>query len=204
MVVSAVVDVEARIPWWRVQVSPARRAVGVALLMSAAYFYAMLGLGMRFFAIASISMEPTLHESDRILALPSKTYNRGDLVVLKDPLSRNGHIVKRVIALPGDRVEVSGGALHVNGVYISEPYRPEPIDYSLRYVVPKDSVFVLGDNANWSVDSHNWAAAFKDVNGVVPGAVPLTSIVGRVRYRYLPLSRFGPVEPFPIDSMLAL
>jgi signal peptidase I len=197
-------QIDAQVPWWRVRVSPARQAVGLLLLLgAAAFFYAMLGLGMRFFAVTSISMEPTLRDADRVVALPAKEYRRGDLVVLSDPLSRGGHLVKRVIALPGDKVTVFGGALHVNGVYISEPYRPEPIDYLLEYDVPKDEVFVLGDNANWSVDSHNWAAAYKQTDAVVPGAVPKSSIVGRVRYRYLPFGRIGPVKPYPIDEMMA-
>ncbi len=196
-------EIAGPIPWWRVRVSPARQAAGILLLVCAGgFFYAMLGLGMRFFAVTSISMEPTLHDSDRVMALPSKSYRRGDLVVLKDPLARNGHIIKRVVAMPGDTVEVYGGALHVNGVYISEPYRPEPIDYVLEYEVPDNEVFVLGDNANWSTDSHNWAAAFKKTNAVVPGAVALDSIVGRVRYRYLPFGRIGPVQPYPIDELL--
>ena len=201
---TAVRELPTVAPWWRARVSPLRHALGVALLVLAAgFFIAMFALGMRFFAVASISMEPTLHESDRVLALRADEYVRGDLVVLRDPLSRNGHIVKRVIALPGDMVQVYGGAVHVNGVYLSEPYRPEPIDYALQYIVPVGEVFVLGDNANWSVDSHNWAAAFKETSVVVPGAVPMDSIVGRVLYRYLPFSRMGRVQTYPIDAMLA-
>ncbi len=193
------------VPWWRVRVSPARQALGLLLLaLAAAFFFAMFGLGMRFYAVDAISMEPGLHDGDRVVAFPDDSYSRGDLVVLRDPVESRGHIVKRVIGLPGDKVEVFGGAVRVNGTYVSEPYRPEPIDYILEdYLVPDGHVFVLGDNSNWSVDSHNWAAAYKDVDAVVPGAVPLDSIQGRVRYRYLPLGRIGPIRPYPIDAMLA-
>jgi signal peptidase I len=195
---------ETHVPWWRVRVSPARQAAGVVLLLLAAsFFYVMLGRGMRFYAVSSISMEPTFHDGDRIVAFPAEHYQRGDLVVLRDPVDNHGHIVKRVIALPGDTVEVIGGALRLNGVYVSEPYRPEPIDYVLPpYVVPEETVFVLGDNANWSVDSHNWAAAFKDAQVVVPGAVPSGFVQGRVSYRYLPFGRIGPIASYPIDRMV--
>lgn len=198
-------EVPVRVPWWRVRVSPARQAVGfLLLLLAAAFFYTMFARGMRFYAVTSISMEPTLHEAERVVAFPAETYRRGDLVVLRDPIEGRGHIVKRIIALPGDTVEVYGGAVQINGVYLSEPYRPEPIDYMLTaYVVPPGSVFVLGDNANWSVDSHNWAAAFKDAETVEPGAVPIDSIEGRVHYRYLPIGRIGRIKPYPIDALLA-
>jgi signal peptidase I len=173
------------------------------LLMAGAFFYATLSGKMRFYAVTSISMEPTLKDAERVVAVPSEAYRRGDIVVLRDPVEKRGHIVKRIIGLPGDTVEVYGGAVHVNGQYVSEPYRSEPIDFFLLpYVVPAGEVFVLGDNSNWSVDSHNWAAAYKDADEVVPGAVPMGVIEGRVRYRYLPLGRAGRLRGYPIDAML--
>jgi signal peptidase I len=196
-----------RVPWWRVRVSPARQALGVALLLLAgAFFFAMFGLGMRFYSVGSFSMLPTLSEGDRIVAFPAREYGRGDLVVLRDPVDPESRIVKRIIALAGDTVEIYGGALRVNGVYISEPYRPDPIHYTLaQYVVPERSVFVLGDNANLSNDSHNWAA-FKDTDTagrVVPEAVPSSLVVGRARYRYFPFGRIGSLRSYPIEIYLA-
>jgi signal peptidase I len=101
-------------------------------------------------------------------------------------------------------VEVFGGAVRVNGTYVSEPYRPEPIDYLMPpFTVPEGEVFVLGDNANWSVDSHNWNARYQDDSEVVPGGVPERSLVGRVRYVYLPPRRSGPVKGHPVDTLMA-
>ena len=75
---SAVVqDIPAQVRWWRVRVSPARHAVGLVLLgLAGVFFFAMFALGMRFFAVASGSMEPTLHASDRVVALPADSYHR--------------------------------------------------------------------------------------------------------------------------------
>jgi len=194
-----------RVPWYRVRVSPARQAAGIALLLAlVAVIVGFYFSGMRLFLVDSISMEPTLWEWDRIVAYPTEEYARGDIVVLRDPTRDGGFLVKRLIGFPGDRIDVYGGGVMVNGTYASEPYRPEPIDYVLDgYVVPEGEVFVLGDNANWSVDSHNWNARYEDDADVVPGGVSEGALVGKVRYVYLPPGRIGPVEGYPLDSMIA-
>lgn len=195
----------ARVPWWRVKVSPARQAAGaVALLLIAAFLLLMYGFGLRFLAVSAISMQPTLRQSDMIIAFPAADYERGEIVILRDPVEPAGLIVKRVIGLPGDTVEVRGGAVLINGVYASEPYRPEPIDYVLEpYTVRDGQVFVLGDNANWSVDSHNWLPS-AEPGEEMPGTVPLDSIVGKVRYIYLPPGRSGPIRSFPLRRVMGL
>lgn len=195
-----------RVPWYRVKVSPARQAAGLlALLLAAGFFYLMFGQGLHFFEVTSISMQPTLVERDRILAFPAKVYHRGDIVVLRDPTESGSYIVKRVIAVGGDTVQVFGGAVSVNGRYVSEPYRPEPIFYRLSpFKVGPGQVFVLGDNANRSADSHNWAAAYAELDEVVPGALPVDAIVGKVRYIYLPPGRAGQVVPYPVKQVAGL
>lgn len=194
----------ADLPWWRVRVSPVRQAIGVLLLLAGAiFFYAMLVKGMRFFEVESASMLPTLHAGDRLVAMPADKYHRGDIVIVRDPLERQGYLVKRIIGVAGDVVEVRGGAVFVNGQYVSEPYRPELIAYPMApYRVPEGQVFVLGDNSNMSVDSHNWAAAFLDAGVVVPAALPLDSVVARAFFQYYPMDKLRRVRGYPIDALL--
>jgi signal peptidase I len=191
-------------PWWRVRVSPGRQAVGLALLaLAAVFFYAMLAKGMRFFVVDSISMEPTLHGGDRLVAMRPEAYERGDIIIVRDFIEGKGYLVKRVIGLAGDTIEVRGGAVYLNGQYLSEPYRPAPIEYRLApYRVPANMVFVLGDNSNRSVDSHNWAAAIRNSKAAVPGAVPLDSVVARAFFQYYPPGRIGRVRGYPLSLLL--
>ena len=154
---------------------------------------------MRFFRVPSNSMEPTILVSDYIMTLRQEGYERGAIVVLEDPMVSGDYIVKRIVAVGGDRVSIRGGAVFINGGYASEPYRLEPIDYSMEeYVVDEGDVFLLGDNSNWSVDSHNWAAGVEDAKEVRPGGVPRELIVGRVRYIYLPLERMRKMRAYPL------
>jgi len=187
-------------PWWRVRVSPARQALGLLLLaLASVFFYEMAAKGLRFFAVESISMEPTLFGGDRLVAIRETQYRRGDIVIVRDPQDPKGYLVKRVIGLSGDVVEVRAGAVFLNGQYLSEPYRPEPIEYSLApYAVPPDEIFVLGDNSNRSVDSHNWNAAYRDSGTINPGSLPRVSVIARAIYQYYPVGRVGTVRRYPL------
>ncbi len=197
-------DSRSDAPWWRVRVSPPRTAIGLLVLaLAGVFFYAMLAKGMRFFAVESISMEPTLFGGDRLVAMREEEYRRGDIVIVRDPLERKGYLVKRVIGSPGDVVEVRVGAVFLNGQYLSEPYRPEPIHYGLApYTVPPDYVFVLGDNANRSVDSHNWAAAYRDNDVIVTQALPLDSVIARAVLQYYPVRRVRWIRHYPLSDQM--
>ena len=172
---------------------------GSVILAAVPLIYLFVGRGMRFFRVPSISMEPAIHVSDYILTLRQDGYRRGDIVVLEDPMAKGEYIVKRIVGLGGDRISIRGGAVFINGGYASEPYRLEPIDYSMEdYLVDEGDVFLLGDNSNWSVDSHNWAAGVEDSPRAEPGGVPGDSIVGRVLYIYLPFERMQKMQSYPL------
>jgi len=164
--------------------------------------------GMRFFAVPSDSMEPTLYRGDYLLTLNAGEYQRGEIVVMRDPVVDGGNLVKRIIGVGGDTVAIQAGALFINGKYASEPYIKEPMVYEVfpPVMVPEGRVFVLGDNRNDSEDSSYWANA--KGNPDIPAelrADPTASvadIIGRVRYIYLPWSRRGPVPAFPLSAML--
>lgn len=145
---------------------------------------------MRFFKVPSRSMEPTLFPGDYLLTLAEDRYNRGDIVVMVDPVETGSYIVKRIVGVAGDTVQLEGGGLYINGAYASEPYVSEPIMQIMPpIVVPEDGVFILGDNRNLSEDGSEWHKALRT-----------SDIVGRVVLRYLPLDRFGPIRSYPLTN----
>ena len=92
-------------------------------------------------------------------------------------------LIKRIVALGGDTVEVKGNRLFVNGILQDEPYTNEFPDYSLPPIlVPIGQALVLGDNRNHSFDSHMW------------GLLPEKNIIGRAIFKYWPPMRVGFVE----------
>jgi signal peptidase I len=108
---------------------------------------------------------------------------RGDIVVFVPPEQTgvDEKYVKRLIALPGDTVEVRPGVgVFINDRHVAEPYLREAPRYWLPpQVVPEGKVFVLGDNRNNSYDSHAW------------GFLDQESIQGVMAFRYWPLPRAG-------------
>ncbi len=105
---------------------------------------------------------------------------RGDVIVFRYPKDPSRDFVKRIIALPGDIVEIKQGKVFVNSVAVEEDYLLAQPNYFLeRQIVPDRNYFVLGDNRNNSSDSHVW------------GNVPLENIIGRAWIRYWPPERWG-------------
>lgn len=109
------------------------------------------------------------------------------------PKNSGHHLVKRVIGVGGDHVSCCGedGRLQINGQPISEPYIREegpPSSVDFEVTVPKDHVWVMGDNRSNSEDSR---AHIGEPGG---GFVPVKNIEGRVTLIMLPLDRFGPLE----------
>jgi signal peptidase I len=105
---------------------------------------------------------------------------RGDIVVFRSPIDPDRDLIKRVIAAPGDTVEVRGGQVYVSGATLDEPYIRERPGYSLApRVVPAGHYFVLGDNRNNSEDSHIW------------GFLPAENLIGRARVTLWPLNLLG-------------
>ncbi|NEP20449.1 MAG: signal peptidase I [Leptolyngbya sp. SIO4C1] len=144
--------------------------------------------------IPSNSMEPTLHINDRLL-VEKVSYRlhepeRGDIVVFEPPpqlqaigYSADQAFIKRVIAQPGQTVEVSQGKVFVDGSPLSEAYIAEPPAYEMPPVqVPAGSLFVMGDNRNDSNDSHVW------------GFLPEENVIGRAAFRFWPFSEIGSIE----------
>jgi signal peptidase I len=118
------------------------------------------------FQVEQYSMEPTLLPHDRVLVdkilYRLRQPHRGDVIVLKYPLNPQRNYIKRIVALPGDRLEVRNGKLFVNGKRVIELYvNGEAQGNYGPLTVPKDSVFVMGDNRNNSEDSRAFGALKK-------------------------------------------
>lgn len=160
----------------------------------------VLALGIRTFVaearyIPSGSMLPTLQINDRLivdkLSYHFQTPHRGDIVVFSptDTLKQQNFkdaFIKRVIGLPGEKVEVKSGRVYINNKALQENYLEDSPDYQYGPVtVPPDSYLVLGDNRNNSYDSHYW------------GFVPRDRIIGKAVVRFWPLNRLGELEPIP-------
>lgn len=132
------------------------------------------------------SMSKTLEENDTlIISNLFYTPKRGDIIVFQDPnIDKGQALVKRIIAVEGDTVEVIGGRVTVNGVYQKESYVYfSGTDYHapIEITVPKGKLFVMGDHRDYSLDSRNF------------GCVDEDSVIGRVLFRILPLDKFGSV-----------
>jgi len=164
---------------------PGGQAAILVLFLLVLYLFGYRHL--RFFLVPSASMEPTLMTGDYIVTLNEDHYERGDIVVLRDPEDPGSYVVKRVVALGGDTVAMDGGALYVNGQYVSEPYVMNPAAYELESTkVPEGHALLLGDNRNNSEDSHLWRQKTQ----------PVATIIGKVRFLYYPYDRAGRVRGY--------
>lgn len=138
--------------------------------------------------VHDISMEPTLVEGDNLIVEKvSKAFgniDRGDIIVFKEK-GEDRQLIKRVIALEGDYVNIEDGVVFVNGEPIDEDYLEKEIittaEYNSLYgeiIVPEGHVYVLGDNRPASKDSR------------VLGPVDMKSISGKAVLRFFPFNRF--------------
>lgn len=120
------------------------------------------------------SMENTIHDND-ILVVNKKAYSisspqRYDIVNIYAPYKYDNFLVKRIIGLPGDVIEINDSTLYINGEKICEPYIKEEmnIPYYLKLNIPEDKFFVMGDNRNISLDSRYFGLIqTQDIQGKV-------------------------------------
>ena len=152
--------------------------------------------------IPSGSMLPTLQIQDKILVekLTPRINSKSNLYKLKnkiivfnvpDQLIDAGYesdiaLIKRVIGIPGDKIEVKEGNLYLNDIKQNNFISDRNINYSTGpFIVPEKSLWVMGDNRNNSMDSHVW------------GFLPYEKVIGKAIFRYWPLNKMGPIR-FPV------
>ena len=139
-------------------------------LLSVALFLTALQFFAKPFRVEGMSMEPLLHDGDLILVrrfYSPPEVKRGEVVIIRAP--GGGFAVKRVAAVGGDEISVSGGRLFVNGKSESKMAFSDggPDAKPAKTTLGKGYVYLLGDNRGKSLDSRAW------------GAVPLESIYGK-------------------------
>lgn len=140
------------------------------------------------FYIPSGSMEPTLLVNDRIIVSKVSYYfgepQRGDVMVFKYPKDPSRNFVKRMVAKPGETVELRDNTLYINGEAVSENYLPRGVQYEDYgpLEIPQGYYFMLGDNRNNSEDSRYW------------GTLPEDLITGKSVAIYWPIERLSLIK----------
>lgn len=128
--------------------------------------------------VDGLSMNPTLQHGEYVLVsrLSYKTGapERGDIIVFSFPMDQKQDLIKRVIGLPGETIDIRNGEVLVNGMKLDEPYIAQSPVYNGVWTVGADELFVLGDNRNDSKDSHQW------------GLLPIENVIGKALLIYWP------------------
>ena len=157
----------------------------VVLVIINLFFFRMTG-------VVGGSMNPTLEEKDRVLVrvIGYDDPQRGDIVVVNAPMYEQGPLVKRIIGVGGDVIDIDKdtGAVYINGEEQYEPYISELIrkrgDMDYPVTVPEGFVFFMGDNRNGSTDSRNSVICMQ----------PVSNIIGKVFFRIWPIKDIGAVK----------
>lgn len=159
--------------------------VGTLVVVAAAAIL-VANLWLPILKVTGTSMSPTLQEGQVLMASKGHDFKTGDVIAF---YYNNKILVKRVIAMPGDWVNISeDGTVYVNDIAIDEPYLNEKAlgdcNIELPYQVPESKIFVMGDNRSVSLDSRNTAI----------GCVSEEQVVGRITFAIWPLSKIGKIE----------
>lgn len=133
--------------------------------------------------IEGTSMEPTLSNGDIVLLMKTTRFERGDLCAFT---WNNKLLVKRVVGLPGDWIEIdTDGTVYLNGDKLDEPYVQQlalgECDLEFPFQVPQEQYFVIGDMRESSIDSRN----------SLIGCIPKDQIVGKVFFRVWPFKKIS-------------
>jgi len=160
-------------------------------ILLAVAIYALLHVSVASFKVYGTSMMPTIRPEEYIMVSKAAYFfgqpERGDVVVLSSPNEADKDLIKRIIGLPGDTIEIKNRTVFVNGKPVVEPYIAEPPNYAFPQTqMPDGQYFLLGDNRNHSADCHlGWT-------------VPRQNIIGKAWITYWPPYLWGAIENYPL------
>ena len=162
------------------------RSTVYTLIVVAAIAVLVATIWLPVLQIYGSSMTPTLDEEDIVISIKGSQFQQGDLIAF---YMGNKILIKRVIALPGQTVDIDEeGNVYVDGKYLDEPYLTEKsfgdANIGLPYQVPDNRYFCMGDHRSTSVDSRHSEI----------GCISEEQIVGKIVFRVWPLTQFGSIE----------
>ncbi len=171
--------------WKRILRKVFSNGVGMVAIL-AALAILLETLIMPVLQIYGSSMTPALYEGDFVVAVKYVKPKRGDVIAF---YSNQKILVKRVIALPGEQVDIDkDGKVYIDGSLLEEPYVNTPAyggcDISFPFRIPEGELFVLGDHRGGSADSRSSSV----------GCVPEGQLIGKVLLHIWPVGRIGLVE----------
>ena len=146
------------------------RDIVITVILAVVIFF-ILQFTVQNFVVIGASMRPNFEEGQRVvaskLAYQFGEPERGDVIVFEPPNGGQDDYIKRIIGLPGDRVEVKDGVVYVENLPLDEPYISQPPGYTYSVeIIPENEYWVLGDNRNNSNDSHTgWTVPRENIIG---------------------------------------
>ncbi|TMG61392.1 MAG: signal peptidase I [Chloroflexi bacterium] len=161
------------------------------VLVLAVILYIGISFAVQAVHVEGLSMFATLDDNDYLIAnkIDYRLHapQRGDIIILRPPTSNSTDFIKRIIALPGEKLLIRSGIVYIDGHRLVEPYLPEewtnennyPTDGTDGKVIPPNNYFVMGDNRNRSQDSRFFGPISRD------------RIDGKAWFRIWPLNQFG-------------
>src|SRR5256884_9003167 len=169
------------------------------IVFLALVLYVVIQYAVQTVHVLGSSMYSTLHDNDLLVAskISYKLHSpqRGDIIVFKPPDEASRDFIKRIIALPGERIHITNSVVYINGQVLREPYLPEKWTYNNNWpatgqdqLVPPDEYFVMGDNRNHSSDSRTF------------NFIELTSILGKSQLRIWPFGQVWFLDAKPTLS----
>lgn len=161
------------------------------IVIFGAIFAALYLFVAQFHKVSGSSMYPTYHNGDYLItekvSYRFRTPQRGEVIVLKNPRDESQDFIKRIIALPGDTIQISNNSVYLNGQLLKEKYLPSGTPTRGGAFITEGDIikagsnqyFVFGDNREHSSDSREW------------GPVTKEEIIGRAFFRYFPIQDIG-------------
>lgn len=156
------------------------RDIAITLVLALCIFFAVQ-FTIQSCQVDGTSMLPSFENGQRLLVVKAAYWfgepQRGDVVIFPSTTTPNENLIKRVVGLPGETVEIKDSQVYIDGTPLEEDYIADPPSNSYPSTeIPEGYYFVMGDNRNHSNDSRHW------------GPLPGDDIIGKAWLTYWPFS----------------